>query len=86
MDLFIGFHLFDTVLPIVDLSELDDDNDKCLLDLEKDEEIEDYVSSIVRSCDAVEEYILRLLENFVFTHQLYQYNLLSPLCFFVHLG
>ena len=85
MNLPIGFRLFDAVLPIVDLSEIDDAN--CLLDLENDEEIEDdHVSSIVSSCDVIKEYIFRLLENFVFTHQLYQDNLLFPLCFFVHLG
>ena len=85
MNLPVGFRLFDAVLPIVDLSEIDDA--KCLLDLENDEEIEDdHVLSIVSSCDVIEEYILRLLENFVFTHQLYQDNLLFPLCFFVHLG
>ena len=44
----IGFRLFDTVLPIVDLSEID--HAKCLLDLKEDEEIEDDDdSSIVSS-------------------------------------
>ena len=48
----IGLRLFDTVLPIVGLSEIDDA--KCLLDLEEDEEIEgDDVSSIVSSCDVI---------------------------------
>ena len=85
MNLTFSFRLFGAVLLIVDLSEIDDG--KCLLDLENDEEIEDdHVSSIVSSCDVIEEYIAGLLENFVLVHRLYRYNLLFPLCFFVHLG
>ena len=67
--------MFDTVLPIVGLSEIDDDDDdECSLDLEDDEEIEDNeevehdeeiddddVSSIIISCDVIGEYILWII-------------------------